>query len=171
MRCARHNGDQTSVTNTVHYLTTGGATLRYVARKQEFLIPVILLLRALSGGSTTVGAADVAAGTGRMGGISDEELYRRIVQGDNTNTFLVARAGLLLQDARARFGTLNTPEECLSFIGGRFRRLSLRAETTSDIEIGHYMIRRFVLVHLGDYKDKLESLLMLLRKFIRVCSW
>ena len=45
MRCARHNGDQSSVTNTVHYLTTGGATLKFVARKREFLIPAILVLR------------------------------------------------------------------------------------------------------------------------------
>lgn len=168
MRCARYNGDQTSITNTVHYLTTGGASLRFVCRKQEFLIPVILLLRSLSGGgskASTVGAADVAAGSDRMrGGITDEELYRRIVQGDDNNTFLVARAGLLLQDARARFSKLNTPDECLAFIGARFRRLSLKAETTSDIEIGHFMIRRYILIHLEDYNDKLECLLMMLRK-------
>ena len=163
MRCARHNGDQTSITNTVHYLTTGGATLRFVCRKQEFLIPVILILRALSGAESTVGAADMAAGGSGMG-ISDEEMYRRIVQGDVGNTFLVARAGLLLQDTRARFPKLNTPEECLAYIGSRFRRLSQKAETTSDVEIGHYMIRRYILIHLSNYKDKLESLLFMIRK-------
>jgi len=163
MRCSRHNGDQSSITNTIHYLTTGGANLRFVARKQEFLIPVILILRALSGSESTTAAADAAAGGSGMG-ITDEELYRRMVQGDNFNTFLVARAGLLLQDARARFGNLNTPDECLAFIGTRFRRLSQKADTTSDIEIGHYIIRRYVLIHLPKYKDKLECLLLMLRK-------
>ena len=165
IRCARHNGDQSSITNTVHYLTTGGSNLRFVARKQEFLIPVVLIVRALSGNAAAMGDADVAGGgSSKTGGISDEEMYRRIVQGDNANTFLVARAGLLLQDARARFGKLNTPDECLAFIGARFRRLSEKAETTSDVEIGHFVIRRYILIHLEKYNDKLECLLMLLRK-------
>lgn len=163
IRCARSNGDQTSITNTVHYLTTGGATLKFVARKQEFLIPVILIIRALSGPqSSKVNAADAAAGSSI--GITDEEVYNRIVQGNDKNTFLRARAELLLQDSRARYPTLNTPNECLGHIGSRFRRLSQKADSTSDIEIGHYMMRRYILIHLPKYQDKLEGLLLLLRK-------
>ena len=171
MRCSRHNGDQSSITNTLHYLTTGGATLRFVLRKQELMIPVILIIRALSGSSqqsgvtTTAGPADLAAGGAASNmGITDEKLYRRIVQGDSSNTFLVARANLLLQDARARYSNLNTPDECLAYIGTRFRRASQKAETTSDIAIGHYIMRRYVLVHLANYDDKLECLLFMLRK-------
>ena len=108
IRCVRHTGDQSSITNTLHYLTTGAASLKFVARKQEFLIPVVLILRALSC-SSAPDAADAAAGPPGAG-ITDEELYNRIVQGDDKNTFLVARAGLLLQDARARFAKVNTPE-------------------------------------------------------------
>jgi DNA-directed RNA polymerase I subunit RPA2 len=141
IRCSRYCGDQSSMTNTVHYLTTGGASLKFVARKQEFLIPVILIVRALSGAESEMAHADAAAGGGSIG-ITDEELYRRIVQGDEGNTFLRARAELLLQDARARFGNLNTPDECLAYLGARFRGLSQRAESTSNIEVGHYMIRR-----------------------------
>jgi DNA-directed RNA polymerase I subunit RPA2 len=191
VRSSRYNHDQTSLTNTIHYLTTGGVTIKFTARKQEFLIPIVLIVRALSGGgsssSTTANGdssnngrtdymptipssfddADMAGGGGRSGycmGITDEELYRRIVQCDHTNTFLVARANLLLQDARARFGTVNTPNECLAYLGERFRRLSQRAETTSNMDIGHYMIRNYILIHLPNYKDKLECLLFMLRK-------
>lgn len=160
IRCSRACGDQTSVTNTVHYLTTGGASMKFVAKKQEFLIPVILIIRALSGSESS--AADAAAG-GRIG-ITDEELFKRIVQGDETNTFLRARAELLLQEARARLGNLNTPDECLEYLGERFRNLSQRAESTSNLEVGHYMIRRYILIHLPKYNDKLESLLFLMRK-------
>jgi DNA-directed RNA polymerase I subunit RPA2 len=136
IRCARHCNDCTSVTNTVHYLTTGGASLKFVARKQEFLIPAILIVRALGQG------------------ITDEELYNRLIQGDEHNTFLRARAELLLQDARARYGNLNTPTECLAFLGARFRSLSLRADSTSDVDVGHYMIRRYV-----DLEKKVETTL------------
>lgn len=166
MRCVRHNGDESSITNTLHYLTTGGANLRFVARKQEFMLPVILLFRILSGPEyrhETKGA-DVAAG-GECGmGITDEELYRRIVQGNHANTFLVARAGLLLQDSRARFGNLNTPAECLEYLGARFRRITPKADSTSDADIGHFIMRKYILIHLPKYKDKLECLLFMLRK-------
>jgi DNA-directed RNA polymerase I subunit RPA2 len=162
MRSSRYNGDQSSITNTVHYLTTGGSSLRFVARKQEFLIPVVLILRALSGSELAVVSADAAGGFSM--GVTDEELYRRIVQGDEENTFLRARAELLLQDARARFGNLNTPEECLTYIGERFRPLSMKSETSTNIEIAHFLIRRYVLIHLKSYRDKLECLLLLVRK-------
>jgi len=163
IRCARYNGDMSSITNTLHYLTTGGASLRFAARKQEFLIPVILILRALSGNHVEAQAADAAAGGANMG-ITDEELYHRIVQGDESNTFLKARAELLLQDSRARFPHLNTPKECLAYIGSRFRRVSLKAETTSNVDVGKFILRRYVLIHLMRDGDKLECLLLLLRK-------
>lgn len=136
-RCSRHCGDQSSITNTVHYLTTGGASMKFVARKQEFLIPAILILRALSYKKVVM-----PEGSEKVFGIRDEELYQRIVQGDENNTFLRARAELLLQEARSRFGNLNSPEECLAYLGARFRNLSQKAESTSNVDVGHYIIRR-----------------------------
>lgn len=134
VRCQRHCGDMSTVTNTLHYLTTGGATLKFVARKQEFLLPVVLVIRALSGCGNL--------GDGKEGhGITDEELYHRVVQGDEANTFVRARAELLLQEAR-QFKGMQTPEECLAFIGSRFRLLSGKANSTSDVAIGHYIIGR-----------------------------
>ena len=161
IRCGRQNGDQSSVTNTLHYLTTGGATLKFVVRKQEFLIPVILIIRALAGPQSSRGA-DEAIGSAIE--ITDEEIYRRVVQGNESNTFLRTRAQLLLQDASVRFSKLNTPDECLEFIGSRFRRLSQRAESTSDVDIGRYIINKYILIHCSSYRDKLECLLLVMRK-------
>jgi len=161
IRCGRFNGDQSSITNTLHYLTTGGATIKFVVRKQEFLIPVILIIRALSGPQST---PNVDVNAGLAIGITDEEIYRRIVQGDENNTFLRTRAQLLLQDSSVRFPKLNTPDECLAFIGSRFRRLSQRAESTSDVAIGNYIIQEYILIHCNGYRDKLECLLLVLRK-------
>ena len=146
VRCQRHNGDMSTVTNTLHYLTTGGATLKFVARKQEFLLPVVLVVRALSGrggedyGGKGGGGGAVAVGGGGHG-ITDEELYDRIVQGDSSNTFVRARAELLLQEAR-QFAGMQTPAECLAFIGSRFRLLSGMANSTTDVSIGHYIIHK-----------------------------
>jgi DNA-directed RNA polymerase I subunit RPA2 len=141
VRCHRHNGDMSTVTNTLHYLTTGGATLKFVARKQEFLLPVVLVMRALSGSSSSTSTSASAGGGGGGHGITDEELYDRIVQGDSSNTFVRARAELLLQEAR-QYAGMQTPGECLSFIGGRFRLLSGMANSTTDATIGHYIIHK-----------------------------
>src|SRR5882762_10669151 len=43
IRCVRP--DQTSVTNTLHYLTNGNAMLRFSWRKQEYVVPIMLLLK------------------------------------------------------------------------------------------------------------------------------
>lgn len=59
MRCVR--SDQSSATVTLHYLNNGGATLRFVLRKQEFLLPVILIAKALVN-------------------ITDKELFDRLVR-------------------------------------------------------------------------------------------
>ena len=132
--------------------------MKFVVRKQEFLLPVILLLRALSGNFPSAGGG----GSGG-GGVTDEEIYNRIVQGDEENTFLKARAELLLQDAQS-LQNLHNPNECLAYIGSRFRLISMKAASTSDIEIGHYIIQKYILIHLTAYGDKLECLFLLLRK-------
>jgi hypothetical protein len=50
MRCVRP--DESSATITLHYCRDGAIFFRFSMRKQEFLIPVILVLRALSSKST-----------------------------------------------------------------------------------------------------------------------
>ena len=43
IRCARP--DQTSHTVTIHYLTDGNATLRFTYRKQEYMLPLMMVLK------------------------------------------------------------------------------------------------------------------------------
>jgi len=56
----------------LHYLNNGSATLRFAIRKQEFLVPVLVVLRALSD-------------------CTDMEIYQRLLQGEHDNMFLAAR--------------------------------------------------------------------------------
>src|SRR5271170_1335443 len=49
IRCVRP--DQTSVTNNLHYLSNGNAMLRFTWRKQEYVIPIMLILKGLVGAS------------------------------------------------------------------------------------------------------------------------
>src|SRR5436305_473580 len=45
IRCVRP--DQSSATNVLHYLSDGNVTFRFSWRRQEFLVPVMMILKAL----------------------------------------------------------------------------------------------------------------------------
>lgn len=141
MRCTRP--DQTSVTVTLHYLSNGGATLRFVLRKQEFLLPVVLVAKALLN-------------------ISDQELFNRIVGGDYENTFMTTRLELLLRDFKSY--KLNTPTECRAYIGSLFRGSLPLSDRADDATCGAFLIERYIFVHTKSFSEKLDCLILMIRK-------
>ncbi|CAM9517529.1 unnamed protein product, partial [Scytosiphon promiscuus] len=141
MRCARK--DQSTLTVTLHYISTGGATLRFSVRKQEFLVPAVIILKALRD-------------------TSDREIHERVLQGQKENTFLAAHVEVLLRDGK-RWG-LHSRMESLAFLGSTFRTVMQAPATATDVELGKKVIDRFVLVHLRRHADKQECLLFMLRK-------
>lgn len=141
MRCTR--SDQTSVTVTLHYLTNGGATLRFVLRKQEFLLPVVMVAKALHN-------------------ISDQELFNRIVGGDTNNTFLTTRLELLLRDFKSY--KLHSMKQCQEYLGSLFRGSLPISERTDDATAGMILIRQYLFVHVESFSEKLDSLIHMIRK-------
>ena len=141
MRCVRK--DQSSVTLTLHYLTNGGATLKFVLRKQEFLLPVVIVAKSLMD-------------------ITDKELHDRLLAGDTSNTFLSARLEVLLRDAKQR--KLRNRDSCRAFWGARFRQYLPITEDTSDADAGKLLILRYFFVHTDKFQEKLECLLHMMRK-------
>jgi DNA-directed RNA polymerase I subunit RPA2 len=141
MRCTRK--DNTSVSVTMHYLNNGGATLRFVLRKQEFLLPVILVAKCLME-------------------LSDKELFDRMVAGDVGNTFLTTRLELLLRDFKTY--RCRSKAQCLAFLGSLFRAQLPTSDISSDEEAGVFLIRMYLFVHVDAFSDKLECMLHMLRK-------
>jgi DNA-directed RNA polymerase I subunit RPA2 len=95
MRCVRA-GDQSSVTVTLHYLSNGSAVFRVTILKQEFLVPVVLMLKALRD-------------------VTDKEIFERLTCGDEANTYLVTRVEMLLRESK-RFATF-TRKKALVHLG------------------------------------------------------
>lgn len=143
MRCVRP--DQSSVTLTLHYLDTGAVTLRLSLRKQEFLLPVVLVLRAL-------------------GDISDKELFARVLQGEDDNTFVSARLELLLRDAKQL--KVNSARECRAYLGHHFRGFLPISDRTSDGEAGQMLVDKYLFVHTSNPSEKQDCLLLMLRKLL-----
>ncbi|KAK8800745.1 hypothetical protein WA158_000070 [Blastocystis sp. Blastoise] len=141
MRCARD--DMSTVTITLHYLRDGRATLRFAIKKQEFLVPVVLILKALKQ-------------------CSDKEIYNHLLRGDNENTYMNDRVELLLRESRQL--NLYTQEECLAYLGARFRIMLDLPIGATDVEAGINLIDRFILIHLKNADDKFECLCEMINK-------
>jgi DNA-directed RNA polymerase I subunit RPA2 len=160
MRCVKP--DQSAITITLHYVTNGGVMLRFAVLKQEFLIPIVLILRALR--ETT-----------------DSELFDKLTMLDRDNTYLVTRVEMLLRES-AEFASFS-PAEALIYLGkcvlipsldmaphawflagARFRSVLRIIPTRSDEDVGRELVERYVCVHLASYADKQECLFHMTRK-------
>ncbi|KAK9458712.1 uncharacterized protein V1516DRAFT_693446 [Lipomyces oligophaga] len=141
IRCVR--SDQTSQTNVLHYLTDGSITFRFSWRKNEYLIPVMMILKALV--ST-----------------NDKEIFDGIVGSDIHNSFLTDRLELMLRAYKVFH--LHTQDENLAFLGDKFRVVLGASRDKTDLQVGREFIRRVVLVHLSSPDDKFRLLLFMMRK-------
>ena len=141
IRCVRP--DQTSHSVSIHYLNDGQCTFRFSHRKQEYMIPLVMVLKSLV--DTT-----------------DKEIYDAIVQADHSNTFVTDRVELMLRGFK-RY-SLFTREQCLAFLGGKFRVALNVSEQMPDVECGKLLLKKIVLVHLNDNRDKFNLLVYMVQK-------
>ncbi|KAL1406093.1 hypothetical protein Q8F55_007776 [Vanrija albida] len=141
IRCVRP--DQSACTNTLHYLSNGGATIRFAWRKVEYMIPLVLILKALVDAS-------------------DKEIFEGLVQGEYDNTFLTDRVELLLRGQKT--WELNTGAQCLDYLGDKFRVVMNCPDDWTNIQVGTFLLNKVILVHLPNPRDKFRMLLFMLRK-------
>jgi|UPI00043EBA79 DNA-directed RNA polymerase I subunit RPA2 len=146
MKCVKR--DQSAVTVTMHYLEDGNATIRFGVRKQEFMIPVGLVLKALFP-------------------LTDREIYERVLRGDHENTYLSARVELILREAK-KF-SLYSRDEALAYLGKHFRHVMPYVdESMTNVEVGAKMLDDFLFVHIPKGEkgrtQKVELVCLMLRK-------
>ena len=147
IRCVRP--DQTSVTNTLHYLSNGSAMLRFSWRKQEYVIPIMLILKALTSAS-------------------DKEIFEGIMMQDYDNTFLTDRVELLLRSYKMY--NLYTGHQCLEYLGDKFRVVLGLPEDWNNEAVGVWLIQKSVLVHIESSREKFKVLLYVRFSFADIPS-
>ena len=152
IRCVRP--DQTSLTNVLHYLNDGNITFRFSWRKNEYLVPVIMILKAL------VESNDREIFEG-LTGPKDSELAN--------DTFTTERIELLLRTYKAYnvHGKSNTR----AYLGEMFKPVLGVPPDISSYDAGTEFLRRIVLVHLGNVDvtesqdlDKFKLIIFMIRK-------
>nr|ALK02060.1 RNA polymerase I second largest subunit [Wickerhamiella domercqiae] len=142
VRCVRD--DQSSQTNVLHYLSDGQVTFRFSWRKNEYLIPVVMIIKALSE-------------------INDRQIFNGIIGTDTDKSFLTDRLELMLRSYKAY--KANTRAEALAYLGDKFRVVMNAPADLPDVEVGELLLRKIVLVHLGsDARAKQEFLFFSIRK-------
>ncbi|KAI9754119.1 MAG: DNA-directed RNA polymerase I subunit RPA2 [Chaenotheca gracillima] len=146
--------DQTSQSNVLHYLNDGNVTFRFSWRKAEFLVPVMMVLKALVE-------------------TNDREIFEGIVGSVNTrgveNTFLTDRVELLLRTYKVY--NLHSKTKSRAYLGEKFRVVLGVPDSMPDHEVGGVFLRKIVLPHLGTSNvteaqdtDKFKMLLFMIRK-------
>ncbi|KAF2968065.1 hypothetical protein GQX73_g5481 [Xylaria multiplex] len=152
LRCVRP--DETSQTNVLHYLNDGNVTFRFSWRKNEYLVPVMMVLKALME-------------------TNDREIFEGLVGSPDSkgiqNTFLTDRVELLLRTYKT-YGVY-TMAQTRAYLGEKFRPVLGVPDALSNYEVGTEFLRRVVLVHLGNINvteeqdsDKFRLLLLMIRK-------
>lgn len=147
--------DQTSQSNTLHYLDDGNIYFRFSWRKSEYLVPVMMVLKAL---------VDT----------NDREIFEGIAgkagsKGFEDKQFVIDRVETLLRSYKA-YG-MRGISKIRSYLGSRFRPALNVPDSISDEEAGIEFLRKIVLPHLGSSNvtdaqdaDKFKMLLFMIRK-------
>ncbi|ENH70605.1 DNA-directed RNA polymerase I subunit RPA2 [Fusarium oxysporum f. sp. cubense race 1] len=146
--------DETSQTNVLHYLSDGNMTFRFSWRKNEYLVPVMMILKALVE-------------------TNDREIFEGLVgpagSKSTENTFLTHRIELLLRTYKSY--NLYSKSDTRAYLGEKFRVVLGVPDTMTNLEVGTEFLRRIVLVHLGNVdvteeqdKEKFKLLLFMIRK-------
>jgi DNA-directed RNA polymerase I subunit RPA2 len=146
--------DQTSQTNVLHYLEDGNITFRFSWRKNEYLVPVMMILKALVE-------------------TNDREIFEGIVGPAGSkalgNTFLTDRVELLLRTYK--FYELYGKTKTRAYLGERFRIVLNVADDLTNEQVGTEFLRKVVLVHLNNQanqessdQDKFSMLIYMIRK-------
>ncbi|KAM0187987.1 hypothetical protein ACHAPA_002607 [Fusarium lateritium] len=146
--------DETSQTNVLHYLNDGNMTFRFSWRKNEYLVPVMMILKALVE-------------------TNDREIFEGLIgpAGSKSagNTFLTDRIELLLRTYKS-YG-LYSKLDTRAYLGEKFRVVLGVPDIMTNLEVGTEFLRRIVLVHLGNVdvtedqdREKFKLLLFMIRK-------
>lgn len=135
--------DESSQTNVLHYLTDGQVTFRFSWRKNEYLVPVLMIIKALAE-------------------TNDRQIFDGIVGSATSNSFLTDRLELMLRGYKA-YNT-NTQLEALAYLGDKFRVVLFAPADMPDVAVGRLFLEKIVLPHLSDGVAKQNLLFYMIRK-------
>jgi DNA-directed RNA polymerase I subunit RPA2 len=138
--------NQNSKTFHLHYLTIGSIDFRLVIKKQEFFVPVIILIRSLKN-------------------LSDSEIFEKLTNYFPKDKSIYRKVISMIKNSYCKFNS-SVQKKNLSFLGSIFRFTFPSAEY-SDFNIGKFIISKYIFVHLGKHNEKkVELLCFMIQKLL-----
>ena len=142
MRCVRD--DLTAQTITLHYLSDGSVSLRLLYQKQEFLIPIILILKALKN-------------------CTDRQIYERIVKGNFNQRQISDRVEAILSAGKEL--NIYDSDQSKALIGSRFRIvLAGVTKEMSDVDVGNLFLSNYICIHTSSFESKFDTICLMIDK-------
>ncbi|CAH3126705.1 unnamed protein product [Pocillopora meandrina] len=135
--------DQTAMNMILHYLSDGSIVIAISYEKELFYVPLVFILKALVK-------------------ITDQQIYRHLVAGEEENSFLKDCIATMLRSAQLQGAT--TQQAVLKFIGERFRVKMRLPDWYSDEAVAQFVLQNCVCVHLNADVDKFNLMIFMARK-------
>lgn len=144
MKCVRE--DLVSHTLWLHYINDGNCMLRLLIKKQELMIPLIIILKAL------IDCPDIL-------------IFNRVVRGNNKNTKLRECVEVLIAEGK-KYG-FSKRSNYLEYLGSRFRDL-LNLTNINEVnneQVGKMFLKEYILTHMHENNnDKFNMLCIMVEK-------
>jgi DNA-directed RNA polymerase I subunit RPA2 len=118
IRCVRR--DQTASNMTLHYFSDGTCHLMFARNKEQYFVPVVMVLKAL------VDVSDVKIFLSVMSGEEEDSTMKGAMEGMLTN--------LLLEG-------LTDQKTILKYIGERFRLKAELPESVTDEDVAKHILK------------------------------
>ncbi|CAL8096109.1 unnamed protein product [Calicophoron daubneyi] len=135
MRCVRD--DETTTVMMLHWLMNSEPTLAFVLEREQFFIPISILLRALVNKTEFEIFDDIRRGSGES--LSLEETAMRILM-------------------RLKDEDYSSQSRALAYLGRLFRLRMHVLKAMSDEDAGIYLLKNYVAIHLDSLVDKYHLL-------------
>eukprot|EP01103_Thecamoeba_quadrilineata_P015286 TRINITY_DN4781_c0_g1_i2.p1 TRINITY_DN4781_c0_g1~~TRINITY_DN4781_c0_g1_i2.p1 ORF type:complete len:1030 (+),score=187.45 TRINITY_DN4781_c0_g1_i2:218-3091(+) len=144
IRCV--SSSETCLTVYYHFLTDGNVVLRFRVQKSSYIIPVVLLLKAL------------------LDSVSDRELFETVLQKFPDKPEVAVWCENMIRSGLT-FGCY-TKEQYLSVLGSQFRIVMepYLPRRMTDIEVGEFLISNLILIHLPTNEEKFNLCVFIIQK-------
>ena len=159
MRCMRE--DLTTQTISLHYRRDGTCWLRFSYMKNEYLLPMVLVLHALHD-------------------CSDLFIFQQLVDGEPTESFVTERVVAMLDLHAHEYPHVVDQEAALVHLAeafgivlpeGRLTQTEIAGNARfSKKELGALLIRRMFFVHTENGWEKFQTLVLMFRKLVAMVS-
>jgi DNA-directed RNA polymerase I subunit RPA2 len=148
MKCVRE--DLFSKTIYLHYSYDGNIFVNVMIRKAEYLIPVVIVLKALEE-------------------ISDRQLYNLLVKGYEGDSFVSERVEVLLNESHKR--SVYSKAQCLSYLGLLLKNIiQANNPNYTHAEIGAIFLKEYIMVHCESNQEKINCLVTMIQKLYSLVS-